>query len=414
MSTFILLGMKRHATPLLLELLTLFPCVAIIGTRQCGKTTLLQELPDAWKIYDLEKGSDYDQIAEDPDLFFRLHQQNVAIDESQLLADIFPALRVAIDSDRGQTGRFVITGSSSPELLHSISESLAGRVAILELSPFNLSEAMALPPSRFFQMINESNAFTNLLELQPRHELPRLFDYWLQGGYPEPWIKNKKRFHNLWMQNYTQTYIDRDILRLFPGINRQKFRLFVQMLSNLTGTIINYSEVARVLGISQPTAREYFQIAHGTFIWRHIPAYEKNAGKRIVKHPKGYIRDSGLLHFLLHLNNFDALMAHPQMGRSWESMVIENIMRGFDAMGIGYDYYHYRTGGGAEIDLILEGEFGLLPIEIKYGQTVTSKSLRGIRDFVSERQCPFGIVINNAERVTQYAENLIGIPFSCL
>lgn len=107
-------------------------------------------------------------------------------------------------------------------------------------------------------------------------------------------------------------------------------------------------------------------------------------------------------------------MAHPQMGRSWESMVIENTMRGFDAMGIGYDYYHYRTGGGAEIDLILEGEFGLLPIEIKYGQTVTSKSLRGIRDFVGERQCPFGIVINNAERVTQYTENLIGIPFSCL
>jgi len=343
--------MYRHSTPLLHELLTLFPCVAIIGVRQCGKTTLLQELPHTWKTYDLEKTSDYDQIARDPDLFFRLNRSNVAIDESQLLADIFPALRVAIDSDRQQVGRFVITGSSSPDLLHSIAESLAGRVAILELSPFTLAEACAMPPSDFFQAINEPDAIPKLLTLQPRVELPRLFDYWLRGGYPEPWIKNQIRFHKLWMQNYTQTYIDRDILQLFPGINRQKYRLFIQMLGNLTGTIINYSEIARALGVSQPTVREYFQIAHGTFIWRHIPAYEKNVTKRIVKHPKGYLRDSGLLHFLLHLTDLDALM------------VIENILRGLDAQGIAYNYYHYRTGGGAEIDLILEGEFGLLPIE---------------------------------------------------
>ncbi len=406
--------MKRHATPLFRELLTLFPCVAIIGVRQCGKTTLLQELPNNWKTYDLEKGSDYDQIAKDPDLFFRLNRAHVAIDESQQLPDIFPALRVAIDSDRQQTGRFVITGSSSPDLLHAISESLAGRVAILELSPFNLAEACAKPPSSFFQAINETDSLAKLLTLQPRVELPQLFNYWLQGGYPEPWIKNQTRFHKLWMQNYTQTYIDRDILQLFPGINRQKYRLFIQMLSHLNGTIINYSEVSRALGVSQPTVREYFQIAHGTFIWRHIPAYEKNASKRIIKHPKGYLRDSGLLHYLLHLNDLDSLIAHPQMGRSWESMVIENILRGLAAQGISHDYYHYRTGGGAEIDLVLEGEFGLLPIEIKYGQKITSKSLRGIRDFVRERQCPLGIVINNAERVTQYEENLVGIPFSCL
>ncbi|VAW81895.1 hypothetical protein MNBD_GAMMA13-454 [hydrothermal vent metagenome] len=406
--------MDRHATPLLQELLTLFPCIAIIGVRQCGKTTLLQELPDTWKIYDLEKGSDYGQIARDPDLFFRLNHSQVAIDESQQLADIFPALRVAIDADRHQTGRFVITGSSSPELLDAIAESLAGRVAIVELSPFSLAEACAVPPSDFFQAINAGDTITKLLALQPRVELSCLFDYWLQGGYPEPWIKSQTRFHKLWMQNYTQTYIDRDILQLFPGINRPKYRLFIQMLSSLNGTIINYSEVARALGVSQPTVRDYFQIAHGTFIWRHIPSYEKNATKRIVKHPKGYLRDSGLLHFLLHLNDLDALMAHPQMGRSWESMVIENILRGLDAQGISYDYYHYRTGGGAEIDLILEGEFGLLPIEIKYGQKVSSKTLRGMRDFVRERQCPLGIIINNAERVTQYEENLIGIPFTCL
>jgi predicted AAA+ superfamily ATPase len=138
--------------------------------------------------------------------------------------------------------------------------------------------------------------------------------------------------------------LGRDILQLFPALNRQKYQLFLQMLSNLSGTIINYSQIARALGVSQPTAREYFHIAHGTFIWRHIPPYEKNPTKRVVKHPKGYMRDSGLLHFLLHLNSLDDLLTHPQMGHSWESMVVENLLRGLNAQGIAYEYYHYRTG----------------------------------------------------------------------
>jgi predicted AAA+ superfamily ATPase len=186
------------------------------------------------------------------------------------------------------------------------------------------------------------------------------------------------------------------------------------MLGNLSGTIINYSDIARALGVSQPTARDYMQIAHGTFIWRNIPPYEKNATKRIVKHPKGYLRDSGLLHFLLHLNKPDELLVHPKMGHSWKAMVIETLLREFNAQGITYNYYHYRTGGGAEIDLILDGEFGILPIEIKYSQKVSMKQLRGIRDFVREHNCQYGIVINNAERITLYDEKLIGIPFGCL
>ena len=139
-------------------------------------------------------------------------------------------------------------------------------------------------------------------------------DYWFKGGYPEPWMRNNPRFTKLWMQNYVQTYLNRDIQNLFPGLNKQKFMLFIQMLSSLSGTIINYSNIARALGVSQPTAREYILIAHGTFIWRHIPPYEKSGSKRIVKHPKGYLRDTGLLHFLLHLQGINDLLAHPGMG----------------------------------------------------------------------------------------------------
>ena len=406
--------MKRFYEAAIFELLSLFPCVAIVGVRQCGKTTLLQQLPKTWTLYDLEKGDDFEIISHDPDLFFRLNPKHTAIDEAQLLPDIFAALRVAIDADRNEPGRFVITGSSSPELLNAISESLAGRVAIIEMAPFSLSEAYSSAMSLFYQKIHDKLNIEALLNLPIQHSIQNIHHYWLKGGYPEPWIKNSFRFTNLWMKNYQQTYLNRDILRLFPGLNQQKYRLFINMLGHLSGRIINYSHIARTLGISQPTAREYMQIAHGTFLWRHIPSFEKNISKRIVKHPKGYLRDTGLLHFMLHLGQVNDLLAHPQMGSSWESMVIENILRNFSALGIDIEYYHYRTGGGAEVDLILEGSFGLLPIEIKYGQRVNQKSLRSLKDFIREHKCRFGVVINNDEKVRLYDESIIGIPMGCL
>jgi predicted AAA+ superfamily ATPase len=406
--------MKRHALPLVNELLELFPCVAIVGVRQCGKTTLIKELLPAWKILDLEKLADLDAVQRDPDLFLRLNPRQVAIDECQLLPAMFAALRVAIDSHRSEPGRFVITGSSSPELLSSISESLAGRVAIIEMGPLSLAEAYELPPSPIYQLIEDRALLAQFSELVPRVNLDQIGAYWMQGGYPEPWVKGQPRFRKLWQQNYLQTYLDRDLPRLFPALDRQKFRLFVQMLAQLSGSIINYSEVARSLGVSQPTARDYFQIAHGTFLWRHLPPYEKNATKRVVKHPKGYLRDSGLLHYLLHLHDQIDLMAHPRMGQSWESTVIETLLRGLAAAGVDVRAYHYRTGAGAEIDLVLEGEFGLLPVEIKHSSRSDARSLRALRDFVTERGCHYGIVINNDETVRQLDDKLIGLPFAVL
>lgn len=252
------------------------------------------------------------------------------------------------------------------------------------------------------------------LDLPPRLDLRQLHDYWWRGGYPEPWIKQQPRFRKLWMQNYLRTYLDRDLPRLFPGLDRERFRLFTSMLAQLSGNILNYSEVARGLGVSQPTARDYFRIADGTFLWRHLPAFEKNAVKRVVKHPKGYLRDSGLLHYLLHVPDAAALRAHPRMGAYWQGMVIETVLRGLAASGVACRPYHYRTGAGAEVDLILEGDFGLLPIEIKYTQHVDHRSLRAIHDFVEERGCLCGIVINNDERPRMLDDKLVGVPLGCL
>lgn len=406
--------MYRYYQSLLFELLELFPCVALLGVRQCGKTTLLQQLPAEWQHFDMEQGSDYELISADPDLFLRLHPQQIAIDEAQLLPALFPALRVAIDANRNQCGRVMITGSSSPELVRSISESLAGRIAIIELAPFSLGEAQAAPIASIYQLLAAAAPIDELQKLPQQHSLDAVHDYWFRGGYPEPWIKDSPRFSQLWFQNYLNTYIDRDILRLFPNINQQKYRMFIKLLSHLSGTIINYSEIARTLAISAPTAREYLQIAHGTMLWRDIPAFSASGSKRTIKHPKGFFRDSGLLHHILHINNQQDLLTHPALGSSWESMIIEQLLRGLNALGLALEYSHYRTGAGAEIDLIIEGAWGLIPIEIKYSQHVNQRNLRALNDFISEYKCQYGIVINNDTQIRRYNEQIIGIPSSCL
>jgi uncharacterized protein len=410
-------GMKRGYENLLQSYLKTFPCVALLGVRQCGKTTLLKTLPASWKHFDLERRADHAVISRDPDAFLRLNPEQVSIDEAQVLPEIFPALRVAIDDHRGKKGRFVITGSSSPSLLRSVSESLAGRVGIIEMAPFSWAEVTeTIGHNSFLRRLQEPKASpADLIErLKPRGKLQRAHEFWFRGGFPEPWLNPGNDFRARWVEQYIQTYLFRDVKRLFPGLDDVRFRRFLEMLGGLSGRVLNYAEVARALAVSQPTVRDYFDIAHGTFVWRAIPAYTRDAMKRVVKHPKGYLRDSGLLHALLRIPDGDALSSHPQMGASWEGMVVEEILRQLNTLGTGYEYSYYRTGAGAEVDLVLEGNFGRVAVEIKHTSTVNGRDLRGLRDFVTEYKARLGVVINNDIAPRQYEEKLIGLPFVCL
>ncbi len=409
--------MKRAYQPLLREYLATFPCVALLGVRQCGKTTLLQTLPRGWTHFDLERGADQSVIARDPDTFLRLNPRRVTLDEAQRLPELFPALRVAIDDHRAEKGRFVITGSSSPALSRAISESLAGRVGIIELAPLAWQEVTATTRRDGFlaRLLERKAKPADLVDgLRPRGTDAELRDFWFRGGFPEPWLHHGEKFRHQWVEQYIQTYLLRDVKRLFPGLNETRFRRFLELLGGLSGRILNYADVARALDVSQPTARDYFEIAHGTYVWRTIPAWSKNVLKRVVRHPRGYLRDTGLLHALLRIPDRDALLSHPQFGASWEAMVVEEVIRQLNASGTGFEYSFYRTSGGAEVDLVLEGGFGRVAVEIKHTSAVHARDLRGLRDFVTEQKARLGVVINNDTRPRLYDDKLIGLPMSHL
>lgn len=405
----------RHAKQHLEKLISLFPCTVVTGVRQCGKTTLLSELSPPWQSFDMEVGSDQQQILDDPDLFLRLHPKQTIIDEAQLAPPLFPALRVAIDQQRHQTGRFLLSGSSSPALSQQIAESLAGRVATIELSPLTLAEAWKLPPSPIYSLISDQVSIKQLLQqTTSRLSIQQIYHYWLKGGYPELWVRDQPDLQKLWQQNYIDTYLMRDISTLFPRMDRNRYRQLILLLTQASGTILNNAQFARTLGVSEPTIRDWLQIAHDTFIWRQLPAWDRSRQKQLVKHPKGFLRDSGMMNHLLHINSIELLSTHPVAGLSWESMVIENLLRNFYNRGERVTPYHYRTRGGAEIDLILEGDFGLLPVEIKMTSIPDKRQLRSLNEFINNHGCRYGLVITGSDKAAQLDERIIAIPAGAL
>lgn len=407
--------LARHLQRHLDTLLRHFPCVALNGVRQCGKTTLLGALPGEWQRFDMESAADRQQVLADPELFLRLHPHGVIFDEAQMAPQLFPALRVAIDRTRARKGRFVLSGSSSPELAKNVAESLAGRIGLAELSPLSLAEAHRLPASPIYAMLAGRALSADIAAAAaPRLDLGQVLEHWFHGGYPEPWISDDPEFRRLWQRNYLDTYLMRDIGALFPNLNRDRYRQLILLLSNLSGRILNNADIARSLGVSEPTVRDWLAIAHGTYLWRTLPAWGGSPHKQLVRHPKGWLRDSGLLHRLLQVPDADALATHPQAGHSWEGYVAEQLLRGFAAQGSQVTPSHLRTRGGAEVDLVLEGEFGTLPVEIKVGARIEPRALRALDAFVAEQGCRLGLVVNNDEKPRLLTERIVSVPAASL
>lgn len=398
------------------RLLTYFPVVVILGARQCGKTTLAKMLRPDWRYIDLDNPADFAHFSnQDPVFYLNHYNCDLIIDEAQAYPPVFDILRGVIDERRELKGRFILTGSSSPDLLKHATNSLAGRVAIVELGTLMPSESIGLETPKFYQYFQGQCTINDLCHLQASMTKADVHRAWLIGGYPEPVLNSDPNFFEFWMAEYQKTYLFRDVASLFPRLNHQAYQRFLSILGRLSGTILNKSDLARSIEISEPTIRDYLQIAEGTFLWRSIPSFDTHPLRQVVKMPKGHFRDSGLLHFILRIRTLDDLLNHPHVGHLFESFVIEQVIKHLESLPINnWRSYFYRTKHGAEIDLVLEGHFGLIPIEIKLGQTVMKKQLITLKSFLNENSLPLGILINQADNIQMLDENIIQIPVQYL
>jgi len=405
---------KRLIASKINRLLEMFPVVTLIGPRQCGKSTLVQQLHPDWKYYDLESPNDYQLITDDPVSFFSINSGQVIIDEAQQYPDLFKVLRGVIDSDRSTKGRFLLTGSSSPNIVKGITESLAGRNATVEMAPFKQGEYYEQPLSAVYEMLLDvSTRPDDILQLNTSLRLEQSMNVWFKGGFPEPLIESEKieGFYKHWMENYIADYVSRDIRGLFPRLNIHHFRKFLSLLAQHSGHQTNMSSMARALGVSVPTVKDYLDIIHQTFLWRNLEPYTKNPLKKVQKANKGFFRDQGLLHYFLKINDLDQLLIHPVAGFSFKSFVIEEIIRGLQVtMSTQLSYSYYRTIDKSEVDFVVESSSAVLPFEIKLNSMVNRRSLRGLELFMRDMKSDYGVVINRGKRVELLTDRIVQIP----
>jgi len=236
---------------------------------------------------------------------------------------------------------------------------------------------------------------------------------WLKGGFPEPLLEGEKNpdFYNVWMENYIRDYLVRDIRTLFPRLNLHNFRRFLMLLARFSGHQLNMSDMARALEVSVSTIKDYLDIIHQTFIWRNLDSFTGNPLKKVQKARKGFFRDQGVLHYLLRLRDEDDLLLNPVAGFSFESFVIEEIIRGFGAtMADGLDFTYYRTIDKSEVDLVVEGFFGILPVEIKLHSAIKRQELRSLDNLVNDMEAERGILVNRGSRIEQLTDKILQIP----
>lgn len=335
---------KRYIENKLREYFEIFPVVALLGPRQCGKSTLAKHIigENADFIYlDLERPSDLRKL-DDPELFFQSNSnKKICIDEIQLRPDLFRVLRGIIDEKR-VNGRILILGSASKDLLKQSAETLAGRIGYLELSPFMQAELLK-----------------NSYELNL---------HWLKGGFPDSYLQKSIKKSAIWRKNFIKTYIERDIPQLGLNIPALTSRRFLTLCAHNQGQILNSSKLGASLGVSYHTIQNYVDFLEQTFILRVLPSFEPNFKKRVIKSPKVYIRDTGILHSLLDIEDFNHLLGHPVFGFSWEGFAIENIL----SVLSDWEAFFYRTSSGNEIDLILKKGSRMVAVEFK---ATTSPSL---------------------------------------
>ncbi len=352
--------------------------VALLGPRQCGKTTLARQFvaADSLHYFDLEDPASLARLSE-PETALRPLRKLVVIDEIQRRPELFPLLRVLADR-KPLPARFLILGSASPELIRQSSETLAGRVENVPLEGFRLSDVGAAAQSR----------------------------HWIRGGFPLSYIARTEADSLAWRRQFLQTFLERDMPQLGVTIPAVSLRRFWNMVAHYHGQIWNSAELARAMSIGESTVRRYLDLMAGVFMVRQLPPWFENLGKRQVKAPKVYVRDTGLLHALLGIANRRDLEFHPKVGASWEGYAVEEVLKAFRAD----EAYYWATHSGAELDLLLFKEGRRIGVECKRADAPTLT--RSMKTALSDLKLDRLYVLYPGEKTYSLARKVEVVPLA--
>ena len=354
-----------------------YPAVLLMGARQVEKTTLARSFEGIY--FDLENPGDQTRLQVEWQRYIK-GRELIVLDEAQSLPSIFPLLRGAIDADRGRRGQFLLLGSVSPELMTQVSEALTGRLALVALDPFSLTEI----------------------------DSGRWRDLWLYGGYAEGGILSAGRYP-LWQLDYLRLLTTRDLPNSGLTAGPQVTDRLLSMLSVVHGQVWNASEIGKSLGLTHPTVNHYMDFLEGTYLVRRLPTFRANLRKRFTKRPKYYWKDTGLLHALLGIVNYDYLLRSPSVGASWESFVIEQTLRCLAANSARPTPSFLRTSDGYEIDLIVEVEGERWAIEAKLSATPRPGDMRRLNKAADLIRADRRILISQTDEPL-FGERELSVP----
>lgn len=359
------------------------PILAILGPRQCGKTTFAREfLGRDFAFLDLERPSDLSKLAFGPELFLREIPTPLIIDEAQRMPEIFPILRAEVD-DRRRNGQFVLLGSASFQLVRNISESLAGRVGFLDLTPLGLFELDA--------------------HLS-------LHDHWIKGGFPNPLLRGKSETLDFdWYEDYTRALVERDLPAMGIVITPVQFRTLWGMCTHFHGEVLNANKIANSLDISPHTVKRYLDILEHTFMIRRLPSLQANLKKRLIKSPKLYIRDSGIFHYFHKILSRQDLIAHPGLGKSFEGHIVELILQLSALHTPEYDPSFFCTSDGIEVDLVLQKGKRIIPIEIKASLSPNPKAVKSLEKARALLGAEKGYIVHLGDETFPISKNVTAV-----